>query len=186
MYQAIGFLDDAKLSPGQAMVPSAKHQLLSEKPRLKTLTWVITWFSSWETLICSLRTDIRAAPLLSSRLSPSWAQDSEGLDTVHGTIPTCYPWCRALFVGGHSLSEVPWAGPEDPNMVLSLTCLNMEGTWWVVMMGWAGQTTMLIRVWKDICVEVSRGNIGTTPHSCDSASYTARFVALPRVIVPFG
>lgn len=48
------------------------------------------------------------------------------------------------------------------------------------MMGWAGQTTMLIRVWKDICVgKSSRGNIGTTPHSCDSASiYSSRFVAL--------
>lgn len=29
------FLDDAKLPSAQVMVPSAKHQLLSEKPRLK-------------------------------------------------------------------------------------------------------------------------------------------------------
>ena len=66
-------------------------------------------------------------PLLSSRLSPSWAQDSRRSWYCSWKIPTCYPWCRALFVGGHSLSEVPWAGLEGLTWCYLLPASTWKG-----------------------------------------------------------
>lgn len=122
------FLDDTKLSSAQVVVPFAKHQLFSEKPRLKNteMSHNLPDFlhgklssAPWE--------QTSGLPLLSSRLFPSWAQDSRRSWYCSWKTLTYCPWCLALSEGGHSLSEVPWAGLEGLTLCYPLPASTWRG-----------------------------------------------------------
>lgn len=122
------FLDDAKLYSAQVVVPYAKYQLLSDKPRLKNteMSHNLPDFLHGKPSSAPWGQTF-GLPLLSSRLSPFWAQDSRRSWYYSWKILTCCPWCLVLSGGGHSLSEVPWAGLEGLTLCYPLPASTWKG-----------------------------------------------------------